>query len=88
MTSLNHLGPAWTLSPIVLKSDTFRLTREERKKLTSVLLHAVSIGEEKVSILKAIDSVVVNIASYVLEDCEKVDLPSVLPTEIIKQIKE
>lgn len=71
-----------------IKSDSIQLTREERRQLATVVQHAVLIGEEKVSVLKAIDSVVAQYREYILEDCEKVDLPSVLPTELIKQIKE
>lgn len=80
--------PCLDLIAYSIKEDNKRLTREERKKLTSVLLHAVSIGEEKVSILQAIDILVSQYRSYVLEECEKVDLPKILPEEIIKQIKE
>lgn len=80
--------PCLDLIAYSIKEDNIRLTREERKKLISVLLHAVSIGEEKVSILQAIDIFVSQYRSYVLEECEEVDLPKILPEEIIKQIKE
>ena len=80
--------PCIDLIAYSIKEDNIRLTREERKQLASVLLHAVSIGEEKISILQAIDILVSQYRSYVLEECEEVNLPKILPEEIIKQIKE
>lgn len=80
--------PSLDLIAYNIKADNIQLSREERKQLVSVLLHAVHIGEEKVSILKAIDMLISQYRSYVLEECEEVDLPQILPIEIIKQIKE
>lgn len=71
-----------------IKSSNILLTREERRRIASVVQHAVRIGEEKTSILQAIDILVGQYRNYILEDCEKVDLPSILPIEVIKQIKE
>jgi len=80
--------PSLDLIAYSIKDDKKCLSREERKQLASVLLHAVRIGEEKVSILQAIDILISQYRSYVLEECEWVDLPLILPVEIIKQIKE
>lgn len=71
-----------------IKNDNIRLTREERRQLASVVQYAVQIGEEEVSVLQAIDLLVSQYRNYILEDSEIIDLPSVLPIQIIKQIKE
>ena len=68
--------------------DNIKLSREERKQLASVLQNAVKIGEQKVSILQAIDLLVSQYRDYILEECDELDLPSVLPAETISQIKE
>ena len=68
--------------------DNIKLSREERKQLAAVLMQAVRIGEQKVSIIQAIDILISQYRSYVLEECEEIDLPLILPSETIKQIKE
>lgn len=80
--------PCLDLIAYNIKEDNVRLSRTARKQLASVLMHAVCVGKERVSILQAIDMLVSQYRSYIMEECEEVDLPQILPLEMIKQIKE
>lgn len=71
-----------------MKGIDLQLTKKERKQLASVLQNAVITGGQKMSVLQAIDKVVGEYRSYVMEECDVINLPSVLPIEILRHVIE
>ena len=71
-----------------MDGDDEKLTREERKKLAEVTVHAALLDQKKVSVLRAIDHVVNDVRSYFEETSDTVHLPDILPIESLSQIKE
>ena len=71
-----------------MNGDDEKLTREERKKLAEVTVHAALLDQKKGSVLRAIDHVVNDVRSYFEETSDTVHLPDVLPIESLSQIKE
>ncbi|MDO5139654.1 MAG: type II CRISPR-associated endonuclease Cas1 [Oscillospiraceae bacterium] len=80
--------PSVDLIAYGMTGETDQLSRDERKQLASVVLFAVEHNGQKVSILQSIDRVVGEYRAFVMEECNRIDLPHILPAEIILQIKE
>lgn len=68
--------------------DCVRLSREDRRLIASVLQNAVRIGGQKISVLQAIDMIVSQYRVFILGEREEIDLPQILPSEIINRIRE
>ena len=65
------------------------LSRAKRKELAMVLHHACLIKKEKISILSGIEEMVGSLRNRIVsEGIEDLKLPIVLPTEIVKAVKE
>ena len=65
------------------------LRREKRKELAMVLHHGCLIEGAKISVLSGIEEMVGSLRNRIVsEGIEDLKLPIVLPTEIVKAVKE
>ena len=68
--------------------DDLQLSRNQRRAMAEVLLLAVQMGEKKMSVLAAIDHIVDDLRSFYIGDADSITLPSLLPEEKIRAIRE
>ena len=72
-----------------LEGKEVRLSKAERKALTQVLHHACLINGKKSSVIYAIEELCYALKRIVLDrNLDKLPLPSILPIELIEEIKE
>lgn len=80
--------PSVDLIVFSMSGENERLSREERKQLAAVLLHAVVQDGQKIPILQSIDKTVSEYRAFIMGECDHVHLPYTLPAEIVTQIRE
>ena len=80
--------PSVDLIAYGMTGETDQLSREERRQLASVVLCAVELDGQKTPILQAIDRVVGEYRTFIMEETDRIHMPHTLPVEMIPQIKE
>ena len=80
--------PSVDLIAYGMAGENDQLSREERRQLASVVLCAVEQDGQKIPILQAIDRVVGEYRTFIMEETDLIHLPHTLPVEILPQIKE
>lgn len=80
--------PSVDLIAYGMTGETDQLSREERRQLAAVVLCAVELDGQKMPILQAIDRVVGEYRTFIMEETDRIHMPHTLPVEMIPQIKE